>query len=530
MRPATRPLAFTALLAVALALFVSHAERDALSAWFANDDFLWLDRSRPSDVAASFVEPWGFGAAYRPMARVSFLVDALVFGQHAAAWHATNLALHVAAATLLGVLVLRLSDDAPLAAASALVFALLPLGDEVVVWISGRICSLGLVLVLGALIALDSFVETPSRARLAAALALALAALLVHEGCAVVVPLATALAAFRWHTGAARRSVAASLLGIAVVAAAYLALRAFAIGTRVLYAARPAAHYGALEAIAEWFLTQVQPSPGIFVAALAAGALVVRRTFWAGCAGIAGGLLAFAPFAAVDNFGLRYLYASGAGLAVALAAAVMALTRVPWLGKPAAAVLLFSLLRSEWAGAAMVAREWREAGALSRATLAIVVLDPPLMHGRGMMLHNFFESALRRFEPGVRATAIPGHYLTRFPPELGVQLAAQSWRREQEARAAAGLPPSCGWWAGPRARRPRRILRTILACDPLFLAVHEDTGEVAILDRAAAEIRLEPVLRWLADPDRPPRGGQRGHDAGRGDARARRRRNRSAGE
>jgi hypothetical protein len=48
---------------------------------------------------------WGLGTAYRPITRLSFLLDARLFGWNALPWHAVNLALHALNAVLLAKLV-----------------------------------------------------------------------------------------------------------------------------------------------------------------------------------------------------------------------------------------------------------------------------------------------------------------------------------------------------------------------------------------------------------------------------------------
>jgi len=112
-----------ALLVAVVVPAVLLAHREALDAWFAADDFLWLEISTFDSVLASFVGPWGHGAAYRPLSRLSFLIDYALFGLDARPWHAHSLLNHAGTATLLGWLVLRVSGERALALAVAVIFA-----------------------------------------------------------------------------------------------------------------------------------------------------------------------------------------------------------------------------------------------------------------------------------------------------------------------------------------------------------------------------------------------------------------------
>jgi hypothetical protein len=274
-------------------------------------------------------------------------------------------------------------------------------------------------------------------------------------------------------------------------------------------------------------LTQVELPLWLLPAVVAVAAVWSPR--WLAVAALAAlvAAIGFAPFAPFANFGLRYLYLSGAGLAVALAAAVAGLARVPWLGKPAAAALLVALLHSEWRSVEAVARDWREAGALARRTLELVaaaddavpgglavVWDVPLVHGRGMMFYTYFEIAMRRFHPGFSRVAIPGHFVGKREIKYGSVRALIG--REEALRIARGEGP-LGGPAATTSRRLRPFLRAIVECDTLFLDVDPDTGKILVLPPATARERL--AARLAQPPDARPRQGRgrhRGRGAGRG--------------
>lgn len=148
------------------------------SGTFQFDDFANVVRDPATSDLAALAERLTTGV--RPLTRLSYFVDAHVFGMNAAGFLATNLALHVA--TVLVVFELarrRLRGAAALAA--ALFFALQPAHAEVVAYVSGRSTGLMAPLLVGALLLWD-------RDKRAAALACATLACLAKE-VALVFPL-----------------------------------------------------------------------------------------------------------------------------------------------------------------------------------------------------------------------------------------------------------------------------------------------------------------------------------------------------
>ena len=73
-----------------------------------------------------------------PLAYLSFAVDFARAGLDAAAFHATNLGLHLANVALVFVLIRRLSGDALVAGVASLLFGIHPLQVESVAWVSSR--------------------------------------------------------------------------------------------------------------------------------------------------------------------------------------------------------------------------------------------------------------------------------------------------------------------------------------------------------------------------------------------------------
>ena len=123
----------------------------------AYDDAVWISRglwSRP-DWAEWVWKTRHLGVGYRPVAALSYTMDAAVAGLTMPVYRCTDLALHVAAGILVFVLFRRLARDAAgwTSLLAAAVFLLHPATEEVVPFLARRSYGLGTVFALGALIA-----------------------------------------------------------------------------------------------------------------------------------------------------------------------------------------------------------------------------------------------------------------------------------------------------------------------------------------------------------------------------------------
>jgi len=171
---------------------------------------------------------------FRPLLLLSLELDYLVWGAHAAGFHATNLALHVANAWMLHALLLRLRLPPPRALAAAAVFAAFPHHTVAVIWISGRTELLLAAFLLASLVLHARAIQERSGTMLALSCISAVLALLTKEG-AVALPayLATVEWALRPSGEPARawlRRAALRLLPATALAAAFGAWRLLAFG------------------------------------------------------------------------------------------------------------------------------------------------------------------------------------------------------------------------------------------------------------------------------------------------------------
>ena len=119
--------------------FVQADDADLIA---SNRTFLSDLRNAPRAFARSYFEVEGQltpqKTYYRPLAIVSFMLDAARAGAAPRAYHATNVILHAAACCLLFALALIWGAPAGAALAAALAFAVHPVNVQAVAWIAGR--------------------------------------------------------------------------------------------------------------------------------------------------------------------------------------------------------------------------------------------------------------------------------------------------------------------------------------------------------------------------------------------------------
>jgi len=166
----------------------------------------------------------------RPLTRLSFFLDAALFGLSPAAFLATNLVLHVAAVLLVWALALARLADARPALVAAMAFALQPAHAATIAYASGRSEGLSAVLLLAGLLLWEKRRTGPSLATFAAAC-------LARET-ALVFPLLVVVWEVTRSPSPGRRALAmagvlASALALLLLALPrYRTLAAFSLGLR----------------------------------------------------------------------------------------------------------------------------------------------------------------------------------------------------------------------------------------------------------------------------------------------------------
>jgi protein O-mannosyl-transferase len=90
-----------------------------------------------TEHAWSHSDPNAQGNYYRPIALLWLFANHLLFGLNPSWWHVTTVLLHLAATTMVYVLIARIVNDRLTAGFAALIFGLHPVHIEAVAWVSG---------------------------------------------------------------------------------------------------------------------------------------------------------------------------------------------------------------------------------------------------------------------------------------------------------------------------------------------------------------------------------------------------------
>jgi len=216
----------------ALAFAVYLPSRDARLVGL--DDHVMVERDQalhrdPAALVRAFASSF-YDTYYRPLHRISLVLDARLSGDDPRGYHRTNAALHaLACAAVLGAL-LALGYGLATASALAALWAVHPALVSAVAWIPGRDNVLMTLFLLGSLVGWSRYLEARGRAAAAGFLAihwlLLLAAFLTKEA-ALAFPAAAAAFAWLWREGDLPwRRLAAGAAGWLAAFALFLALRA----------------------------------------------------------------------------------------------------------------------------------------------------------------------------------------------------------------------------------------------------------------------------------------------------------------
>ena len=412
----------------------------ALSAYFEADDFLWLIHASWHDGTQALTGNWGLGVAWRPITRLSFLLDARLFGWNAWPWHAVNLGLHALNAVLLAVLAGQAGAARRDALLAAALFAVLPLDWENVDWISGRTGSLCLSFLLGA--AIFWF-----RARLWPACLCQALALLCYEP-AVILPLALlALVPVAGADAPARRRLLAGIAALAGTAAAIWLLRWLLLGSAKLATDVTGRHYFPtlgfdVLSLGAHAWRDFGAIGFIAVAILLGRGLYSRRCHLGVACLLAACAALYLPFTPVAGFTERFAYLATAPLACALA-----LSASSWRGGRVALCMLAVLfaIRSH-----AQAEGFARAGDLTRAMLAAITAIPdtgsnlvfdgvPTHDGPYYLLWANFEDSVAALRPSAHFAAT-SEWVLRMP-DLLRRTATEATRYYEFDAATRGFRP-----------------------------------------------------------------------------------------
>jgi hypothetical protein len=376
----------------------------ALSSYFISDDYytLFEFRSAPFEVLADVARHGFLGTSYRPAGFVSLILDYCVWRHDPFGHHLTNLLFHLVSVLGIYFLCKNLGLDRETSASSSLIFSILPIHPEAVVWISSRFDLMATCLIIWTAVFYLKFRRTGRRELYALALLLSCVAMLSKEN-AFMAPLFLLSLEYFAMPNRDVRSAILPLIGFVFLTAATFGYRWIALGGMGGYADRdgsPAVYNVGFKTIEGLFLRApsqlllgfnwygLYANRAVVIASLAAAVMIVLAFFYKPAPSskgfirfcLAWMLIGYVPahFLILVNPGLtnsRILYLSSAGLAVLLALLLSGIEHVAMRrALKLALVLLLGLGLSHNVAA------WRRVGDLSHElliTLKRLVPDPP---------------------------------------------------------------------------------------------------------------------------------------------------------
>jgi len=375
-----------------------------LSSYFIGDDYdtLFKFRSAPFEALADLATRGLSGISFRPAGFLSLVLDYGVWRHDPIGYHLTNLLFHLISVLGIYFLCKNLGLDRETSATSSLIFSILPIHPEAVVWISSRFDLMATCLIIWVAVLYLKFRQTGRWELYALALFLSCVAMLSKE-IAFMAPLLLLSLEYFVAPNRDKRSPILPLLGFALVTAATFGYRWIALGGIGGYTHRDGSHAAytlGFKTIEGLFLRapsqlllglnwcEPHVNRVVVIASLTAALMIVLAFFYNPARSnrgvirfcLAWMLIGYAPahFLIMIGPGLtnsRILYLSSAGLAVLLALLLSGIEHVVMRrAMKLALILLLSL------GLLHNVVAWRRVGDLSHEllmTLKILVPDPP---------------------------------------------------------------------------------------------------------------------------------------------------------
>lgn len=484
---------------------------DALTLELVGDDYQWVQHAHRAmhHPALLFSHHGGF---FRPAGTWTLVVDRLLWPWTSTGYHASNLFLHLVAAALLGWAAARLGVPPLGSVAVAAVWGMSPWASESALHPAVRFDTLLMVAWCSVLVVWPRHDEIwTGRRRLAAVGALLLAA--ASKETWVVTPglvLVLELVQRRRRGVAALVPAALVTAGVLVYSAAHAAL--LSLG-RTYFVWQPGMFAKLPQQLAAFLLLAPHRPAGFeFSVAGAAALLAVAALFWWAWrtrsaviwVGLALLLLPTLPTLATPVLPLRYTVASFAGLALAIAGAIVAVQRRlagKWQTAGAVVAALLAVAALGWGGSRVRlelhdARRVSDAHAKLLQQAAQVVQSLP--EGVPVLVVSHGETS-----PLGEIAASPAGWRKPFfvrgndPAGLVDSAALLAWSRRAEELDVAHI----GDWGGRAARRPGRALLYSAAVFTLLDAWIDDAGTQAQrLREAGMSVRLVQMYRLRETP------------------------------
>jgi protein O-mannosyl-transferase len=202
-----------------------------LSSYFINDDyhFLYMFRSSPFEALTDVIKQGLGGFSFRPAGFITLIVDHGIWGHQPFGYHFTNLLLHLSCVLGIYFMCRNLELQRETSAVSALIFAILPIHPEAVVWIASRFDLMATSLTIWVVVIYLKFRRTGRRELYFLALFLTIIATLSKENAFILPLLLLSLEYFAMPKREIRSAIL-PLLGFMLFTVATFAYRWIALG------------------------------------------------------------------------------------------------------------------------------------------------------------------------------------------------------------------------------------------------------------------------------------------------------------
>jgi hypothetical protein len=355
--------------------------RNAATAWFVLDDYVWLEGASARDFLGFFFGSWGHEVAYRPLMRLSFGLDSFLFGENPLGWHLHSFALHAANALWLYLIVRHFVRDAatsPLPRIAAALFVVGPSGHENIAWISARTHLTGGFFYLGALFFLLEYLKgSRRRIWLTASLLMFLFGMMAYESVfSLPILLAVCAIPVLSRSGLPRADLFRIIGLYWILGGVVFLIRFMLLGGQLGTVGSTHTSYlpGLLQSlrdVAFLILKHFDPLMLRFWFLLAGAAWVVATKRWLPLRSLLlaaiCGIVLYLPFSASSGVGFRYLYLVQIAVIIGVLIVFDALRQKGIWGEALVLLLFSSIFVSDCLTSRGLANEWETAGRIARA-------------------------------------------------------------------------------------------------------------------------------------------------------------------
>jgi hypothetical protein len=411
-RPIKRAILYGTII-LALFLVTILCFYPAIDSYFVLDDYNWIRPSSAREIASYFFKDWGHGiAVYRPLMRVSYYLDLVLFGLNPLGWHLHSFLIHAISVFFI-FKILSFFSSFGFSSIASFLFLIMPLHHENICWISGRTHLLGGLFYFSSMFLFILFLNSRKIVWIGGSLALFALGLLSYET-VVSLPflLLFSLLVFRDRFPFKVKRIFEILIPYFGLLGIYLTLRMALFGSLGKTAFMNTTFLSVIKTIGAFLGAVLMMKTVIYTAAFILGILIgiyqkARIVLFS--LGLI--FLGYLPFYLVEGTPLRFLYLSGLGVVLGMGYLLyrMILAKVMIL-KTVGYVLLGLLIAHYVILDLGYAKEWQIGGKISYSIpkqlktrhptfpdgSTLIFYDIPLSYKNAGIFLTYFEEAIQR--------------------------------------------------------------------------------------------------------------------------------------